>query len=68
LSLDLRSAPLNITPAKDGPLMVEGPVEIRSSNGEVVSRIESIALCRCGGSKNKPYCDGSHVQRGFKTE
>lgn len=68
LSLDLRSAPLNITPAKDGPLMVEGPVEIRSSNGGVVSRIESIALCRCGGSKNKPYCDGSHVQRGFKAE
>ena len=68
LSLDLKSAPLNITPAKDGPLMVEGPVEIRTTDGVAVNRIENMALCRCGASKNKPYCDGSHAQIGFKAE
>lgn len=68
LLLDLKPAPLNIVPAKDGPLMVEGPVEIRATDGMAVNRVESIALCRCGASKNKPYCDGSHAQIGFKAE
>jgi len=66
LSLDLQSGQLNVTPTKDGPLMVEGPVEIRTIDGVAVNRVESTALCRCGASKNKPYCDGSHVQIGFK--
>ena len=68
LSLDLKSAPLNIVSAKDGPLLVEGLVEIRATDGVAVNRVESIALCRCGASKNKPYCDGSHVQIGFKAD
>ncbi len=68
LSLDLKSAPLNVEPMNDGPLMVKGPVEIRTTNGEAVNRVENIALCRCGASKNKPSCDGSHAQIGFKAE
>lgn len=68
LLLDLKSAPLNIVPTNDGPLMVKGPVEIRATDGMAVNRVESIALCRCGASKNKPYCDGSHAQIGFKAE
>ena len=66
LSLDLKSAPLNIDPMQDGPLIVEGPVEIRNTDDVVVNRVDSTALCRCGASKNKPYCDGSHAQIGFK--
>lgn len=68
LSLDLQSGPLNVTSIKDGPLMVEGPVEIRTTDGVAVNRVASIALCRCGASKNKPYCDGCHAQIGFKAE
>ena len=68
LLLDLKSAPLNIVPTNDGPLMVKGPVEIRATDGMAVNRVKSIALCRCGASKNKPYCDGSHAQIGFKAE
>ena len=68
LSLDPQSAPLNVAPIKDGPLMVEGPVEIRTTDDAVVNRVDSIALCRCGASKNKPYCDGSHALIGFKAE
>jgi len=66
LLLDLKSAPLNIDPMQDGPLIVEGPVEIRNTDDVVVNRVDNTALCRCGTSENKPYCDGSHAQIGFK--
>ena len=68
LSLNLTSDAINISPIKNGPLMIEGQVEIRSTFGSAVNRTDSVALCRCGASKNKPYCDGSHMQIEFKSE
>jgi CDGSH-type Zn-finger protein/uncharacterized Fe-S cluster protein YjdI len=62
----LPSGPLEITTPGDGPLLVSGPLEIHDSQGQVVCRTEQAALCRCGTSQNKPYCDGSHVAAGFE--
>ena len=50
-----------IEPLENGPLRVKGVKECRNSRGETIKTEETIFLCRCGASKNKPYCDGSHV-------
>ena len=49
-----------ITPLKDGPLRVEGLTRFTNSRGEAIETKNVIALCRCGSSKNKPFCDGTH--------
>jgi len=48
-----------------GPLYVEGEVEIVDAAGNVVRRESSVWLCRCGNSKDKPFCDSSHIAAGF---
>ncbi len=57
-------APLRVTPRKDGPFIVEGPVTITAADG-ATSHATKLALCRCGASKNKPFCDGTHKRIGF---
>ena len=59
---------ININPLKDGPVKLEGNLEICTGTGHTVDRLQQVFLCRCGHSKNKPYCDGSHTGAGFKTE
>ncbi|HXC02786.1 MAG TPA: CDGSH iron-sulfur domain-containing protein [Opitutaceae bacterium] len=54
-----------ITPATNGPLKVERIQALKNDRGEIIDTDESIFLCRCGASKNKPYCDGSHEAAGF---
>ncbi len=46
---------------QDGPLMIRGDVIIKNPDGETVDAVKRVALCRCGLSRNKPYCDGSHT-------
>lgn len=55
---------------KDGPYKVDGPVIIEDASGQVkeILQDQSVTLCRCGQSKNKPYCDGTHVKIGFKAD
>jgi CDGSH-type Zn-finger protein/uncharacterized Fe-S cluster protein YjdI len=65
--LEQRGGPLQVTPRKDGPLNVRGPVEICCGSGRTVNRTQNTLLCRCGGSANKPYCDGTHKRIGFKS-
>jgi uncharacterized Fe-S cluster protein YjdI len=48
-----------------GPLMVEGPCAIVDKDGNETIKEGKIFLCRCGGSKNKPYCDGVHKTLEF---
>jgi len=52
---------------KNGPAVVSGNFILRDSNKKKI-RINSevAAICRCGGSKKKPFCDGSHLELGFK--
>ena len=56
-----------VTPYPDGPLIVRGDVEITGPDGEVLPRRRrTVALCRCGLSALKPFCDGSHKAAGFR--
>jgi CDGSH-type Zn-finger protein len=56
-----------VTPYPDGPLLVRGDVDIVAPDGTVVPRRRrTIALCRCGLSALKPFCDGSHKAAGFR--
>ncbi len=59
-------APLTITLAKNGPLLVNGPLTIRAASGRRAKCGDSAALCRCGHSANKPFCDGTHKRVGWK--
>lgn len=56
---------VKITLVENGPMLVNGKVELKNSKGEVIETEETVALCRCGGSKNKPFCDGTHHTNGF---
>lgn len=62
-----RNGPLSIEPLKDGPLHVSGNLEVITGTGKTVNRVTECWLCRCGHSKNKPYCDGSHRSAGFRS-
>ncbi len=57
---------IRLTP--DGPLILSGPMEISDSDGRSGFRGERAVLCRCGASKNHPFCDGSHTAAGFRSE
>ena len=67
------SPPTTITPKRNGPLVVQGPVTIVSPDGQVLPvpprkdgrPAEVVVLCRCGGSATKPFCDGTHKRNGF---
>ena len=65
--LPARAGTLAIDPQVDGPLRVRGNLEIISGTGRVVARLGNATLCRCGGSANKPFCDGTHARIGFKS-
>ncbi|HKT20323.1 MAG TPA: ferritin-like domain-containing protein [Stellaceae bacterium] len=63
-----RAGTLAVTPLPNGPLQVIGNLEICSGTGRTVFRTENVRLCRCGGSGNKPFCDGTHARIGFRSE
>lgn len=55
----------SMTLVANGPLYVRGDVTLQLPDGTLVRRDTRIALCRCGQSKNKPYCDNSHIVSAF---
>ncbi len=59
---------LAIKALPDGPLLLAGNLAITASSGRDAWRGKNAALCRCGASNNKPFCDGSHKRAGFKTD
>ena len=59
--------PLQVKSAPDGPLLIKGNVTVVSSSGRESWRGSQAALCRCGASNNKPFCDGQHKKTGFKS-
>jgi len=59
---------LSIKSLPDGPLLLSGNLSIKASSGRVAWQGTQAALCRCGASKNKPFCDGSHKEAGFKSD
>jgi len=59
----------SITPYPDGPLIVRGDFEILSPDGVAIpAGRKTVALCRCGVSSIKPFCDGTHKLVKFRTE
>jgi len=63
-----RNGPLSVDPVPDGPLLLHGPHEIVGGTGHTIFRGMEAALCRCGQSHHKPFCDGSHAGAGFHAE
>lgn len=59
---------VTIEMAENGPYLVKNLATLNNSKGEQLEIKETIALCRCGGSKNKPFCDGTHAKNGFSGE
>lgn len=62
---------VKITIRPNGPYLVAGSVELVDGNGnpvDVPAEKPMIALCRCGHSAKKPFCDGSHTAEGFEAE
>ncbi len=66
-ALAIRNGRVDIQPTKDGPLLVRGNLELVSGTGRTIAKQTKCALCRCGGSANKPYCDGTHRTNGFRS-
>lgn len=56
----------DITVITNGPAIIKGKFKMADGVGNEIKSSEQIALCRCGGSKNMPFCDGSHLVNGFK--
>ena len=67
LSREVRMAMVSIRAKKDGPYLVEGEIELLDSAGNNLAVAKPIiALCRCGASSTKPFCDGTHSKIGFQ--
>ena len=58
-------AETTVEPRQNGPLFVRGAVRIVDPDGRLIREATRVALCRCGASENKPFCDGSHRRVGF---
>ena len=59
--------PVMLSCAPNGPLLVRGPLTVVAEDGRTASGAKG-ALCRCGASATKPFCDGTHRRTGFEAE
>ena len=63
------SEPIVIRCRDNGPFVIKAPVQVVDHDGKpftIPAGKETIAMCRCGASKNKPFCDGAHNGCGFQ--
>src|ERR1043166_4717145 len=65
---EIKMADVSIRPKPNGPYLIEGPVDVYDTAGNKIATEDRprIALCRCGASSNKPFCDGTHSKIGFQ--
>lgn len=59
------STPVRLSPLPNGPYQITGPLEITRPDGTPIAMPETVYLCRCGRSANKPFCDGAHARTGW---
>lgn len=55
-----------VEPRPNGPLFVRGDIDVVDTEGNLSRHATRVAFCRCGGSENKPFCDGTHRRIGFR--
>lgn len=67
-ALETRNGPVDVQPLPNGSLKVVGNLELVSGTGRTINKVTQTFLCRCGHSKNKPYCDSSHKAVGFQAD
>jgi CDGSH-type Zn-finger protein/uncharacterized Fe-S cluster protein YjdI len=60
-------SPTLIIPIPNGPLFMRGRLRVETPAGELIAEGTRLALCRCGASANKPFCDNSHIATGFRS-
>jgi CDGSH-type Zn-finger protein len=56
---------ITITPSLNGPYLISGTVRLTDVDGREIPHPDQMALCRCGHSSNKPFCDGTHATIDF---
>jgi CDGSH-type Zn-finger protein len=56
---------VTITPSEDGPYIVSGAFRLLAPDGREIEHPDPVSICRCGGSSNKPFCDGTHATNDF---
>ncbi len=61
-------ADVTITPSDNGPYLVRGGAKLVDQEGKEFQTGDTIALCRCGQSEHKPFCDGAHAKIEFKSQ
>jgi CDGSH-type Zn-finger protein len=67
--LKMADSPTKITPYRNGPYLIRGPVVIVDQSGnEIEVKRRVVALCRCGRSQIRPFCDGTHKAIGFRAD
>jgi CDGSH-type Zn-finger protein len=65
----MADSPTKITPYRNGPYLVRGPFTMVDQDGEEIEvKRRVVALCRCGRSQIRPFCDGTHKAIGFRAE
>ncbi len=65
----MEPGPTTITPYRNGPYLVRGPLVLTDQDGnEIELRRKVVALCRCGRSQIRPFCDGTHKAIRFRAE
>lgn len=60
---EMKEKAVSIKVMENGPYLVKGTFTLEMPDGKIEEKTGNTALCRCGRSKNKPYCDGSHAKK-----
>lgn len=63
---EIMKAQIKVNAMENGPLLVDGSIEVTKPDGTVEIKDKTTAFCRCGASANKPYCDGQHRKIDFE--
>ncbi len=66
--IETEGGPLSVKKIPNGPILLRGAFSIVAASGRVAWQGDRAALCRCGASKNKPFCDGQHAEIGFEAD
>jgi CDGSH-type Zn-finger protein/uncharacterized Fe-S cluster protein YjdI len=59
--------PTKVIPIPDGPLLMIGDLQVEQPDGEPITHEGRLTLCRCGLSRNQPFCDNSHLRRFWRS-